>query len=447
MAEDTSSAPGKHQGSTPGIGGRPAAEVIEDAAVVISGTDIVEVGTWDVVRESHPHAVCEQLPGHALLPGLVNTHTHLAMTMFRGIADDRPLAEFLERVLPLEARNLDSDRVGRASRAAVVESHLCGVTTAVDMYFFPEAVLDAAEQAGGRVLTGPVVLDASGPDSPGIDARTRLEQAAGFLASHPPRDGWRPVIGPHATYTVSPEHLRDAAAVARAGGALLNIHAAETAQEVEMVSQAHGHPPVQLLAELEVLGEDVLLAHGVHLVDSEVRALASSGASVAHCPASNLKLASGVAPVHRLHEAGVNVSLGTDGPASSNDLDLIAAMRLAALLHKVADPAGPDATTLPAPVALAMATSRGAEAVGLESRLGSLEAGKLADIVAIDLDRPFTQPVHDACSAVVYAAGRDAVTDVWSCGRRVVRAGRHELVDEALVSRDLAELGASLSTP
>ncbi|MGI9578829.1 MAG: amidohydrolase family protein [Microthrixaceae bacterium] len=418
--------------------------VIEDAAIVISGTDIVEVGTWAEVRNTNPDAVVSHLPGHVLLPGLVNTHTHLAMTMFRGIADDRVLDEFLRTVLPLEARNLDEDRVERASRAAVVESQLCGVTSSVDMYFFPEAVLEAAQQAGGRVLTGPVVLDEPGPDAPEVDAETRLALAADFLAEHPPRDGWRPVVGPHATYTVSPEHLRDAAAIAREGGALLNIHAAETAQEVEMVAEAHGHPPVALLAELDVLGPDVLLAHGVHLEDTEVRMLAESGASVAHCPASNLKLASGVAPVQRLLSAGVNVSLGTDGPASSNDLDLLAATRLAALIHKATDPVGADATILPAPLAIAMATTRGASAVGLESRLGTLAPGMLADMVAIDLDRPFTQPVHDVCSAVVYAAGRDAVTDVWCEGRHVVGGGRHKLLDEAELSRDLADLGASL---
>ena len=424
--------------------GPEAPAVLQDAAVAISGTDIVAVGEYSQVRGKYPDAVVEELPGHVLLPGLVNAHTHLAMTMFRGIADDRPLEAFLETVLPLEARCLDPDSVRTASRAAIVESHLCGVTTAVDMYFFCESVLEAADQLAARVLTGPVVLDAAGPDSAGTDAHQRMASAAEFLAANPPRDGWRPVVGPHATYTVSPEHLRESAELAVEFGALLNIHAAETEAEVQMVTEAHGSRPVELLSDLGILDGDVLVAHGVHVSDAELESLAANGTSVAHCPASNLKLASGVAPVARLDTAGVNVCLGTDGPASSNDLDLLFAMRLAALLHKGAGANGADPTSVSAPQALAMATAHGARAVGLQDRLGALRAGMLADLVALDLERPFTQPVHDPFSAVVYSAARDAVTEVWSAGRRVVRGGRHQFADEVQVARDLAELGASI---
>ncbi len=420
------------------------AGVLADAAVATRGREIVDVGPWEQVRARHPEALVEHMVGHVLVPGMVNAHTHLAMTMFRGIADDRPLDRFLERVLPLEAKHLNPETVFAASRAAVVESHLCGVTTAVDMYFFVDSVLDAAAEAGGRVLTGPVMLDAAGPDMPGKGPRERLEEAAQFLEAHPAVDGWRPVVGPHATYTVSPGYLSEAAELARRNDALLNIHAAETAGEVAMVAEAHGLPPVELLGELGVLEGDVLIAHGVHLSPREVELLARWGTSVAHCPASNLKLASGVAPVMELLDAGVNVCLGTDGAASSNDLDLLWSVRLAALIHKAIGVGGADATNLPAPLALSMATVRGARAVGLGARLGVLRAGMLADMVAIDLDTPFTQPVHDPCSAVVYAAGRESVTDVWSEGVRVVRDGRHQLVDEAEVVRDLAELGASI---
>ncbi len=417
-------------------------DVVTDGAVAISGADLVAVGPFGEVRAQFPDAPVEHLRSHALIPGLVNAHTHLGMTMFRGVADDRTLAEFLDTVIPLEGRLLGAERVGTATRAALVESHLGGVTTALDMYFFEPAVLEAAEETGGRVFTGPVILDAAGPDAPPGSWDKRMHWAASFFDEHPAVDGWRPVVGPHTIYTVEPPHLREAADLARSVGAVMHIHAGETADEVEMVTGTYGARPLELLGDLGVLGGDTVIAHGVHLLDHEIELLASTGTSVAHCPASNLKLASGIAPVQRLRNAGVTVALGTDGAASSNDLDLLGAARLAALLHKAAGPDGPDATILAAPEVLDMATRQGAEALGVADRLGSLTPGRLADVVALDLDRAATQPVHDVCSAIVYAAGRDNVTDVWSSGRRVVRGGRHQLVDEADVVRDLRSLGA-----
>ena len=332
---------------------------------------------------------------------------------------------------------LDSDGIPVLQRTevVVVGGSTAGVAAAV-----------AAAQNGADVVLG-AARPYLGED---MTASYRLWLHPGEESRHPLAKAiYAPALAPEPellrfTYTVSPGYLSEAAELARRNDALLNIHAAETAGEVAMVAEAHGLPPVELLGELGVLEGDVLVAHGVHLSPREVELLARWGTSVAHCPASNLKLASGVAPVMELLDAGVNVCLGTDGAASSNDLDLLWSVRLAALIHKTIGVGGADATNLPAPLALSMATVRGARAVGLGDRLGVLRAGMLADMVAIDLDTPFTQPVHDPCSAVVYAAGRESVTDVWSEGVRVVRDGRHQLVDEAEVVRDLEELGASI---
>lgn len=422
----------------------PHADVLVDGAVAISGGLVVDVGPAGEVIGRMPGAPVEELAGHALLPGFVNAHTHLAMTMFRGVADDRTLEDFLGTVLPLEGRALNARRVGIASRGAMVESHLAGVTTALDMYFFCDATLEAAEALGFRVLTGPVFLDDPVTEMPGATRGEVLDRARSWLAGRPASPGWVPSLAPHSTYLVSPDLLGEVAELSGPPGAVVHVHASETAAEVAEVSSRHGFRPVELLAEQGLLGPRSVVAHGVHLDRSEVDLLARSGASVAHCPASNLKLGSGVAPVADLLAAGVNVALGTDGPASSNDLDVLGAARLAALVHKTAAPGGPDPRAVPARTAIEMATCNGARALGLEGQLGVLAPGASADLVAIDLDRPHTQPVNDVFSALVYAAGRGDVTHVWSGGTAVVVEGRHTRADESEVSASLVALAAEI---
>ena len=417
--------------------------VIDDGAVAVRDGGIVAVGPAADVLARHRGAEVVPLPGHALLPGFVNAHTHLAMTMFRGMADDRNLDAFLATVMPVEGRVLTEDRVHRATRAAAVESVCAGVTTALDMYFFVDAALAAADQVGMRVLSGPVMFDGgAGP----LAWDPLMDWAQRWLAAHPARAGWRPVVGPHSTYTVSPAHLAEVRDLAAAHGALVHIHAAESAGENELVRGMHGERPVALLADLGLLAPGTVLAHAVHLDDAELAAVVAGGAAVAHCPASNLKLASGVARIPELLAAGATVGVGTDGPASSNDLDVLGATRLAALLHKgVGAPgAGPDAAHLPAATALRMATLEGARALGIDDRVGSLEVGKRADMVAIDLDRPHVQPVYDAASAVLYAAGRGDVREVWVDGRRVLRAGVPVGADVGRVTADLRDLRAEV---
>lgn len=424
-----------------GADGSQADEVIADGMVVYDGPWITEVGAADELSERYRGVPVTHLRGHALLPGFVNAHTHLAMTMFRGLADDVCLKDFLDTVVPLESRVLNPGSVHQASLAAMVESHLCGVTTALDMYFFADSVMEAARQSGFRAVCGPVVLDGPGPDTPRTTVAERVASSEAWLRKHPAELDWRPAVGPHSTYLASPETLGVAGALASGADALLHIHAAETTDEVEIVRRTRGMRPIALLDELGLLGNRTVIAHGVHLERPEVDALATSGASVVHCPASNLKLASGVAPVKQLLDAGVNVALGTDGPASSNDLDMLGSVRLAALLHKTAAPGGPDATALSARDVLRMATANGAVALGLEGRLGVLAAGASADMSAIDLRGVHTQPVHDVFSAIVYAAGRGDVTEVWSRGMRVVESGTHCIIDESEVAGSLEMLG------
>ena len=429
-----------------GPGGSGAEPVIHDGAVCFAGDSILEVGPAQEVLAGSPGARVTHLRGHALLPAFVNAHTHLPMTMFRGVADDRGLEEFLATLLPLEGRSLDERRVGLASWCAMVESHRAGVNTALDMYFFSDAVLAAADRLGFRVLTGPVFLDDPGPDSDAAAFERRLAAAAEWLARHPDSPDRLPVVAPHSTYLVSPSSLGAIGELARDAGALLHIHASETQAEVREVTDRHGLSPVALLDDLGLLGPRTVVAHAVHLDRGEIEALARSGASVAHCPASNLKLGSGVAPVAELLEAGVEVALGTDGPASSNDLDVMGAMRLASLLHKSAGARGTDPTVLPARAALKMVTRNGARALGLGGRLGVLAPGASADMIAVDLDQPHTQPVHDVFSALVYSAGRGDITEVWSSGHHVVSGGRHTVADESEVGAVLRSLGAEILT-
>ena len=418
--------------------------VLDDGAVAMADGVVVAVGPAEAVlaEVSATGAPSEvvHLPGHALLPGLVNAHTHLAMTMFRGYADDRDLQAFLDLVVPAEIRVLDESRVRAATRAAAVESLLAGVTTALDMYFFTNACLAAADEVGLRLQTGPIAFDAAGPE--GWSWEQRLAYVDGWLAAHPSGPGWRPVVAPHSTYAISPDHLAEVAALAATHGAAVHIHASENQGELDLVASLHGRRPLEVLDDVGLLRAGTVLAHAVWLSDDEVAQLGATGTAVAHCPASNLKLASGVARVPDLVGAGVAVGIGTDGPASSNDLDMFAAMRLTALLHKGAGAAGAGAGAgaMPAAEVLRMATRGGAEAVGLGADVGAIEVGRRADLVAVDLDRPHTQPVYDPVSTLVYAAGRADVRHVWKDGTRVVADGEVLTVDVGEVLADLRRL-------
>lgn len=423
-----------------------ADRVIDDGAVAVVDGVLTAVGPAGEVLAANPGADVVRLAGHALLPGLVNAHTHLGMTMFRGYADDRDLQGFLDVVLPAEQRLLTGARVRSATRAAALECVLGGTTTALDMYFFTDSMRAGAADVGLRLQTGPMFLDGPGPEGWEWDAR--LDRAEQWLAANPVRPGFRPVLQPHAAYTVSPDHLCAVAALAERHDAAVHVHAAENEAELGLVVSLHGRSPLRVLDECGLLRSGTVLAHAVWLDDDEVARVADSGTAVAHCPASNLKLASGVARIPDLLAAGATVGIGTDGPASSNDLDMLAAARMAALLHKGAAPSSGGtaggATVLPAAMVLRMATAGGAAAAGLGDQVGSLSVGRRADMIAVDLDQPHVQPVYDPVSAIVYAAGRGDVGWVWVDGEPVVEDRRPVRVDRGSVVAELRELQAAV---
>jgi 5-methylthioadenosine/S-adenosylhomocysteine deaminase len=396
----------------------PRGAVLADHAVAIAGGRVDAVLPISAARARYAPREVVQLPSHAVTPGLVNAHTHAAMTLLRGVGDDLPLMRWLsERIWPLEKSLVDAQFVHDGSLLAGIEQLRGGVTTCSDMYFYPDAAARALREAGMRVVVGLIAIEF--PTGYASDAEDYLRKG---LAA---RDALRAdslvsfTLAPHAPYTVSDATLRRIATYAEELDLPVHMHVHETADEVREGMQQHGVRPLARLDRLGLVTERLIAVHAVHLDAAEIALLAERGASVAHCPTSNLKLASGFAPVAALLAAGVNVAFGTDGAASNDRLDVMQELRLAALLAKgVAN----DATALPAAHALECATLGGARALGLDARIGSLLPGKAADLAAFDLGAWETQPCFDPVPLLVYAGGRAQVTDVWVQGQRVVQA-------------------------
>ncbi len=387
----------------------PLVPVIAGGTVVIEGERIAGVYSANDPLSVENADETIDAEGGILHPALINAHSHLAMTVFRGAADDRNLQGFLERILPLEAEDLDEVAVRAGIRVAIAESFLAGSTTALDMYFWPEVAAATAREAGFRLLCAPTVVGFPVPDCGSF--AERIEQ----ISEHPAE--W---VMAHGTYTMTTDELHAVSAIRSEQSARFTIHAAENQAEVDDVRSRTGYSPIGLLREAGLLGPTSVLAHAVVLDDDEVDLLGTTKTAIAHCPISNLKLASGICRVHDLLRAGATVALGTDGPSSSNDLDLYEVMRFTALLAKQGSG---DASELPAADVFAMATVQGARALGLEGRTGVIAPGFDADLVLLDPDSPGLTPMVDPVASLVYAAGRHDVTDVWSRGRRVV-AGR-----------------------
>jgi 5-methylthioadenosine/S-adenosylhomocysteine deaminase len=370
------------------------------------------------------------LDSHVLIPGLVNAHTHAAMTLMRGLADDLPLMRWLEEhIWPAERRHVSAEFVADGTRLACAEMLRGGVTCFNDMYFFPEASLDAALGAGLRSVHGVIVIEfpsayAVDPADylrKGLDLRDRMrdEPLASFC------------LAPHAPYTVSDETLKKVATLAAELDLPVHIHLHETEHEIERSLAEHGVRPLERLRRLGLVTPNLLAVHAVHLEPQEIELLARHGCSVVHCPSSNLKLASGFAPVSSMLKGGINVALGTDGAASNNRLDMFQELRTAALLAKTV---ARNAEAMPAHAALRAATLGGAAALGLSDRIGSIETGKRADLVAVDLGAPELAPCYDPVSHLVYAAGREHVSHVWVDGEPRLEAG--QLLGEAFAGLD-----------
>jgi 5-methylthioadenosine/S-adenosylhomocysteine deaminase len=390
----------------------PKNTLLEYQSVVIQSGKIVDICAITSASDLYQANEIVQLTEHVLIPGLINLHTHAAMSLMRGVADDLPLMTWLnEHIWPAEQAVLSEQYVQDATLLACAEMLSGGITCFNDMYFYPKATSVAASQAGIRANLGLVVLEF--PTVYATDAADYLQK--GFDA----HDSWRSnplistCIAPHAPYTVSNQTFETVLTYAEQLGLGIHTHLHETRDEIVQSQAQFGLRPLQRLAQLGLLGPNFVAAHGVHLLESEIDMLAEFGCHIAHCPSSNLKLASGIAPISKLLAKGVNVGLGTDGAASNNRLDLFAEMRLSALLAKGMSE---DATVIPAHQALEMATINAAKAMGLEDKIGSIEIGKLADLTAVKLNESIINPCYDPISHLVYTCGREHVSHTWVAG-------------------------------
>jgi 5-methylthioadenosine/S-adenosylhomocysteine deaminase len=403
----------------------PAAMVLQDHAVVVADGAILEVARTRDARARYPGAPRISLPGHALIPGLINLHTHAAMALMRGLADDRTLMDWLQNhIWPVETRLVNEGFVRDGTLIAGAEMLRGGITCFNDMYFYPEAAARSALEAGMRAALGIIVIEI--PSAYASDAQDYLSKGLATRDALKQESLLSFCIAPHAPYTVSDKTFERVAVLQGELELPLHIHVHETRDEIDQSVARHGVRPLSRLQALGLVDAALIAVHAVHLTEQEIALLAEKGCHVAHCPSSNLKLASGIASPARLLQSGVNVALGTDGAASNNRLDMFAEMRLAALLAKGA---GGDPTLLPAHAALEMATLRAARALGLENRIGSLESGKRADMTAVHLEAPELLPCYDPLSHLVYAAGREHVTHVWVDGERVVDGGQLTRLD------------------
>lgn len=403
----------------------PEGEVLEGHAVVIRDGRIEAVAGREQALADHPHAELVELPDRALIPGLVNAHTHSAMVLMRGMADDLPLMRWLEdHIWPAEQRWVAPDYVRAGSELAMVDMLSGGTTCFNDNYFFPDVTAGVAIRAGMRAVIGIPVISV-----PTAWATTEDEYFSRGLDMHQSMLG-EPLVSttfaPHAPYTVSDSAFARMRDLAEEMDVPVHLHLLEAAGEIEGSLAQHGKTPLDRLEALGLLTPRLLAVHMTQLDDDAIGRVARHGVHVLHCPASNLKLASGICPTAKLDAAGVNLAIGTDGAASNNTLDMFSEMRLAALLAKGAS-GNPEA--LPAARVLSMATLHGARALGLDEVIGSIEPGKSADLAAVSLVAPESIPVYNVISQLVYATGRHQVSDVWVAGRRVVRNRRLETLD------------------
>jgi 5-methylthioadenosine/S-adenosylhomocysteine deaminase len=414
------------------------ARVVRPGAVAIDGRDIVAVDAVDAIARRFQAADTIDATGQVVMPGLINTHTHAPMVLYRGLADDLVLMEWLEKyIFPAEAKTVSPEFVRAGTRLAALEMIQSGTTAYADMYYFEEEIAKTTKEAGIRGVLGQTIIQ-----FPVADAKTPADgiaRATSFIRQ------WRgdelivPAIAPHAMYTLDSATLKTIRGVADRERAPVIIHLAETSDEVKVARDRYKLTPVQFLESIAFWGDRTIAAHGVHLTAADIQVLSKRRVGVSHNPESNMKLASGTAPVRDLQKAGVMVGLGTDGAASNNDLDMFEAMRQAAFLHKLTSN---DPKALPARVALRMATIDGARVLGLDREIGSLEAGKRADLIVVSMRTARQTPMYDPLSHLVYVTRGDDVQTMVVDGRIVMRNRRvltlneGAVIDEALAWAD-----------
>ena len=411
----------------------PEFKILENYSLAIDHGRIVDVLPIDEAAEKYSARHIIERPNHVVLPGLINAHTHIAMSLFRGLADDMPLMTWLnDYIWPAEASQVNPDFIRLGTQLGIAEMLKSGTTCFQDMYFYPDVVAHTASDLGMRATVGMIVIDF--PSAWAADANEYFEKGLQVADDYKTDPLISTVFAPHAPYTVNDENFKRVVATANELEKPIHIHLHETEFEVSESIEKTGLRPLQRMEELGVLSPDLIAVHMTQLTDKEIQTLAINGVNVVHCPESNMKLASGFCPVDKLIKAGINVALGTDGAASNNDHDMLGEMRSAAMIAKCV---AQDATAVDAKTAIEMATINGAKALGLDNEIGSLEVDKWADICCIDLSPLNTQPVHNPVSQIVYSANASQVSDVWVAGKHLLNQKKLTNLDEASLTTEI----------
>jgi len=417
--------------------------VLQDHSLIIDDGRITDILPTEQTRQAFTADIEKDYGNHMLMPGLINAHTHSPMSLFRGLADDLALDEWLNKhIWPTEAKWISDEFVHTGSQLAIAEMLRSGTTCFNDMYFFPEVTARIARDIGIRACIGLISIDF--PSAWASNANEYIDKGL-ELRDHFRSDSLiHTPFAPHAPFTVSDEPLSRIRILADEMDLPIHIHVHETAGEIEQSLKQHGKRPLERLNELGLVSPNLMAVHFTQATDDEIALLAESGSHVVHCPESNLKLASGFCPVKKLMDAGVNVALGTDGTASNNDLNMIGEMHTASLLAKGVSL---DATALTAMQTVRMATINGAKALGIDNNTGSLEAGKFADVIAIDFSSIEMQPVYDPVANLVYSANREQVSDVWVAGRHLLKDRQLTTLDEQELLEKTQEWNDKISQP
>ena len=418
----------------------PAHAIIKNGLMTVSDGKITALESSDIASVSSFRAKKTiSANGNIVMPGLINMHCHAADSLFRGLVENLPLEEWLGRVWIAEKAILTPETTYLGSILGLAENLLSGATTVMDMFWYPEETANAAKKLGMRISTGGIFFDL-----PGIGGRSHedyISEAHQFSQNHEADENVIPAILPHGSYTVSPENLTDAKRIADEYGILFCTHAAETKAEQNDIKTRYNNSVIRHLSEHKLLGENVVLAHCVHLDEKEISLIAKSKTNVVLNPMSNLKLGSGIAPVKEMKRAGINLTIGTDGAISGNDLDMWLAMRLTCGLAKGLNM---EADALTAEQVLHMATINGAKALGKSESIGSLEIGKCADIIMVDVNNSHSIPLFDPITHLVFGAGRSDITDVFVSGKHIVKNKKITGIDIEKIYDEVRELAPKI---